>query len=171
MPPSGYAVLSPFFRQQLQDLFQPDPTPLDQADDHPHMAHDRHGRVAFGLYDGRPRPTSRMEVTLAVLMPLLLGMFAIEGRTAPVAFAAPMRFTTTEPTAHIMPTHVARVGEEQYPALLAALQVPAQIRPLPQKRPHLGIVRPDQGPHRLAPVPPRLTLELRCDLGCYKPRR
>jgi hypothetical protein len=82
-----------------------------------------------------------------------------------------MRLPAPESAAQIVATGVTRMGEKEYPALPAALQVAPQLRPLAQQRPNLGIVRPRQFARRAATIPTRLELEMLADFVCYKPRR
>jgi len=164
-------VLSPFFRQQCNDLLDPDPPPLDQTEDHAHMPHDRRRGCALGFCGAVLARLGAAQVALAVLMPLLLRVLAVERRCALDRTRPPMRLPAPEPTAQIVASRVSRIGKKQNPAMPAALQVGPQIGPLAQQRPNLGIVRPNQIA-RLAPAMPiRLELEMLLDFACYKPRR
>jgi hypothetical protein len=163
--------LSPFFRQQRDDLLDPDTPPLDQTEDHAHMTHDRRRGLARRFRGAIHARLGAAQVAFAVLMTLLLRVFAVEGRGAPGAAPAPMRLPAPELAAQIVATGVTRIGEEENPAMPTALQVGPQIGPLAQQRPNLGIVRPNQIA-RLAPAMPiRLELEMLLDFACYKPRR
>ncbi len=161
-----HAVLSPFFRQHPNDLIKPNPPPLDQTDEHAHMMYDRRECFALRFHDYGAMRTSRVQVALAVLITLPVGMFAVIGCAALRAGKATVRIPAPETTTQIVPARVARIGEKQNPTMPTTLQVAPQIGTLAQQQPNLGIVRPHRTARFAATRPIRPILEMECDLGC-----
>jgi len=164
-------VLSPFFRQQRDDLLDPDAPPLDQTEDHAHMTHDRRRGCALGFRGTVLARLGAAQVTLAVLITLLRRVLAVELRRALGRTRPPMRLPTPEPAAQIVASRVPRIGEKPNPAMPAPLQVGPQIGPLAQQRPNLGKIRPNRTARLNLAMPIRPKLEMRPDFACYKPRR
>jgi hypothetical protein len=81
-----------------------------------------------------------------------------------------VRLPTPKPTSQILAAGITGIGEEENPAMPAALQVGPQIRPVSPQGPDLGIVRVHQITHSAGAAPIRLELEMRLDFDCYKPR-
>lgn len=168
-PPAAHeAVLSQSSRQHLQDFLPAHPPPLDQARHHPHVLH--YLRVQFargGLrllrYVRRPSFSPALPVLDPLLLPPLLG--AVIFGTAARGMLLVLGLSAAKGATQVLATGVAWVGEEEYPAMPAALQAPSQVGMGSQNRPQDDVILKDEIA-RLAPTVP-VRPELKTPLDPY----
>jgi hypothetical protein len=90
--------------------------------------------------------------------------------TAPGRLTLAVSFLATEGTTQVLAPGIARIRDEEYPAMPAATQTAASPRALSQNRSQQPIILQHQASHRSLAVPVRAKLKSRRDLYCKKPR-
>jgi hypothetical protein len=174
---SGHAVLSQNFPQHLHDLFPAHTAPFNQAAHHPHVLDQRLApaagftRLTRGL-GGWLAHSHSHSGTCAVELPLfeLALRLPVVGATAPRRFSLPVSLLAAKGTTQIPTPGIARIRDEEYPAMPAAAQPAASLRPLSQNRSQQPIILQHQASDRSLAVPVRAKLKSLRDLDCKKPR-
>lgn len=174
-PPAAHeAVLSQSSRQHLQDFVPAHPPPLDQARHHPHVLHYLRLQLArSGLRFPRRirRPSSflpALPVLDSLLLPALLG--AVISGAAARGIPLAVDLAAAKGTTQVLATGVAWMGEEEYPAMPAALQAPSQVGLGSQNRPQDDVILKDETAGLAPAVPVRPELKTPLDPYCKKPR-
>ncbi len=176
---AGHGVLSQIARQHPEHLAAADPPAFNQAGDYPHVldhqpvppqaaALGRPGSGRVGSWLGwtiLARPTL-IEVALLALS---LGLAVESGTTLPRSLLA-VSLPATEGTAQVVPTDIARVGQEENPAVPAPGQAGTQLRLGVQNRPQQHIIFLHQRGHRARAIPIRPKLKMLRDPNCKKPK-
>jgi len=171
--PADEAGLSQSPPEHPQNLLQAHPPPLDQARHHPHML------------DYLPRPLAGVGLRLLrsirchpfspafpVLDPLLLLALigAVIGDTSARGALFAVGLSAAEGAPQVLSAGVAWMGEEEYPAMPAALQAPSQVGMGSQNRPQDDVILKNKIADLAPPVPVRQELKLPRDLYGKKPR-
>lgn len=131
----GHAVLSQNLPQHLHNLLPPHLVPFDQAAHRAHMLEQRLAPSAVLTRD-LAWPAHNHPGTFAVEMaPFDLALrLPVVGDTTPGRFLLPVGFLAAEGTTQIPAPGVARIRDEENPAMPAAAQAAASLRSLPQNR-------------------------------------
>ena len=156
-------MLSQNFCEHFQDLIQSYFPLLDKARHHPHMLH----------YPHIPLPFAGSRMLLRVRLPSLPSAFTvldalfILSRFGVVVCDAPLRGTSftvrlyaAKGAAQVFTARVTRMSEEEYPAMLTALQAPSQVGMGSQNRPQHDIILKDEVADLALAVPVRPKLKI-----------
>ncbi len=134
---SNHGVLSHRPPEHLHDLVESDGAALDETDQQADVQEDRpgprgegFGRGSRGGGDRRDRGFAAPGVEEALLQ--FAGLVPVIGAAAPIGLVPTKGLATTEGTAKIVSTSIARVSEKEDPAVPTAGQAPAQPRPYSQ---------------------------------------
>ena len=176
---AGHGVLSQIARQHPEHLAAADPPAFNQADDYPYVLDQQ--RVPPGAAaPGRPGSgrigdwlgwaiLARPTLIEVALLALSFGLAVESGTALPRSLLA-VGLPATEGTAQVVPTGIARVGQEENAAVPAPGQAGAQMRLGPQYRPQEHVILQYQRGHRAPAVPVRPELKMLRDPNCKKPK-
>ena len=176
---ANHGVLSQISREHPEHLAAADPPAFNQAGDHSHvldqervppgaaaLGHSGPGRMGRGL--GWAILTGPALIELAFLA-LALGL-AVEGGAALRRSLLAVGFPAAKGATQVMATGVARVGQEENPAVPAAGQAGSQVRLGVQHRSQQHIILQHQRGHRAPAIPIRPELKILRDPDCKKPK-
>lgn len=175
----GHAVLSQNFPQHLRHLLPAHPARFDQAAHRAHVLKQRLAPAA-GLTPFAPfAPLAWLSHSHSAI----LGTSAVEqalfdlalrlpvvGHAAPGRLTLPVGLPAAEGTTQIPTPGIARIHEEENPAMPAATQAAASLRTLSENRAQQPIILQHPPGDRFLAVPVRPKLKSLRDLYCKKPR-
>lgn len=177
----GHAVLSQNFPQHLRHLLPAHPARFDQAAHRAHVLKQRLAPAA-GLTPFAPfaplawlshsHSHSAILGTSAVEQALfdLALRLPVVGHAAPGRLTLPVGLPAAEGTTQIPTPGIARIHEEENPAMPAATQAAASLRTLSENRAQQPIILQHPPGDRFLAVPVRPKLKSLRDLYCKKPR-
>jgi hypothetical protein len=176
---AGHGVLSQIASQHPEHLAAADPPAFNQADDYPYVLDQQ--RVPPGAAaPGRPGSgrigdwlgwaiLARPTLIEVALLALSFGLAVESGTALPRSLLA-VGLPATEGTAQVVPTGIARVGQEENAAVPAPGQAGAQVRLGVQDRSQQHIIFLHQHGHRAGAIPIRPKLKMLRDPNCKKPK-
>jgi hypothetical protein len=182
----GHAVLSQNFTEHLHHLGPADPTPFDQAAEHPHIPDyrfapsgcargsmalciDRLHRCQWCRLRCRSLRSGPSPVVEGTLLDFAFGLSVILD-TASRRFPFAMGLPAPEGATEVLAPGVAGIGEKANPAMSALAPQTAQVGPGLQVRFQQPKILFHQTRDRLPAVPIRTELKILRDLYCKKPK-